>query len=166
MSADLLQLTEKESIRVVSSSAEALLVEAEYGPDGSPPPKHFHPVQDEHFEVLAGTLRARVDDVEHTLRTGEEIEIPRGAVHQMWNPGGEPARVAWKTSPGGRTEEWFRAVDRVNREAGDGPPGPLAFGVLMREYGDTFRLALGPQFLMAPLVLGLALGGRLRGHKA
>jgi hypothetical protein len=40
----------------------------------------------------------------------------------MWNPGSEPARVRWMTTPGGRTEEWFRTLDRLE------------------EYGDVFRL--------------------------
>lgn len=106
-------------------------------------PKHFHPGQDERFEVTAGTLRARVDGREHTLTTGQTLEIPRGAVHQMWNDGSEPAHALWVTSPAGRTAQWFEAL------ASAGKPGPLDYGVLLSEYRDVFRLA-GPQ----PLVLG------------
>ena len=51
-----------------------------------PPPKHFHPAQDEHFEVLSGSIQVRVEDEERPLAAGEEIDIPRGAVHQIWNP--------------------------------------------------------------------------------
>jgi mannose-6-phosphate isomerase-like protein (cupin superfamily) len=113
------------------------------GPRGSAPPKHFHPGQDERFEVTSGTLRARVDGREHTLTTGQTLEIPRGAVHQMWNDGSEPAHALWVTSPAGRTAQWFEAL------ASAGKPGPLDYGVLLSEYRDVFRLA-GPQ----PLVLG------------
>jgi mannose-6-phosphate isomerase-like protein (cupin superfamily) len=80
------------------------------GPNGSPPPKHLHPAQDERFRVLEGALRVRVDGAERELGSGEEIEIPRGAVHQMWNPGSAPARVIWETRPAGRTEQWFREL--------------------------------------------------------
>ena len=64
------------------------MVEATYGPGGKPPPKHFHPAQDELFRVLEGTLRFRLGSIERELEAGEEIEIPaRGRA-----PGLEPAR--------------------------------------------------------------------------
>jgi quercetin dioxygenase-like cupin family protein len=83
---EVLTITPSESIEVRSSSPAALEVEVIYGASGSPPPKHFHPDQDEHFEVLAGRLRVRVDGDERELGLGEEIDIPRRRVHQMWNP--------------------------------------------------------------------------------
>jgi quercetin dioxygenase-like cupin family protein len=164
--ADVLELTPSESVEVRSSSAEALEVEASYGPHGSPPPRHFHPAQDEHFEVLAGTMRVRVDGRERELSPGEVVEIERGSLHQMWNPGSEPARVRWRTSPAGRTEQWFRAIDaqhRQGRVGRNGMPGPLAFGVMLSEYRDVFRLA-GPDWLLRPAFAVLGALGRARGY--
>ncbi|HEU4392892.1 MAG TPA: cupin domain-containing protein [Solirubrobacterales bacterium] len=166
--ADVLKITPTESVAIRSSGPEALEVEATYGAGAKRPPKHFHPAQDEHFEVLAGSLQVKVGGEERLLAAGEEIDVPRGAVHQMWNPGAEPARVIWRTSPGGRTEQWFRAIDRLHREGrvgGNGMPGPLAFGVLLSEYRDVFRLA-GPDWLLRPALGALALGGRARGYTA
>ncbi len=165
---DILKLTPSESLEVRSSTPEALQVEATYGPAGSPPPKHFHPAQDEHFEVIAGALRVRVDGAQRDLSAGDSIEIRRGGVHQMWNPGQEPARVRWRTAPAGRTEQWFRAIDALHREGKvgrNGMPGPLAFGVMLSEYRDVFRLA-GPDWLLRPLFAGLAVLGRARGYSA
>lgn len=165
---DVLKLTPSESLEVRSSSPEALEVEATYGPGGSPPPKHFHPSQDEHFEVLEGALRVRVDGAERELAQGEQIDIPRGSVHQMWNPGSVPARVRWRTSPGGRTEQWFRAIDSLHRQGKvgrNGMPGPLAFGVMLSEYRDVFRLA-GPDWLLRPALAALGAIGRARGYTA
>lgn len=166
--ADVLKITPTESIEVRTSGAEALEVEATYGVGGKPPPKHFHPAQDEHFEVLAGSIQVRVEGEERALGQGEEIDIPRGAVHQIWNPATEPARVLWRTSPGGRTEQWFRAIDRLHREGrvgGNGMPGPLAFGVLLTEYRDVIRLA-GPDWLLRPALGAVAVAGRARGYSA
>jgi hypothetical protein len=56
-------------------------------------------------------------------------------------------------------------VDRLIRANGDRMPGPLAFGVLMKEYGDVFRLAVGPEPLMGPLVSVLGAVGRARGYR-
>lgn len=163
--AEELHLTASETVTVVRAEPEALEVEGTYGPKGSPPPKHFHPDQDESFRVISGQLMTKVDDVERELGEGDTLEIPRGAVHQMWNASDTDARVWWRTSPAGRTEDWFRAVDSLQSEAGEGEPSPLAFGVLLREYDDTFRLAVGPKAASGPLAFALGALGRLRGHR-
>jgi quercetin dioxygenase-like cupin family protein len=138
---DVLKLGPRDSLEIRSSSTEALEVEASYRPGGSPPPAHFHPAQDERFEVLEGTMSIRVDGEDHELPAGAEIAIERGQVHQMWNPGSEPASVHWVTSPAGRTEQWFRALDGIFREDGALAEGrEVDFAALLEEYGDVFRL--------------------------
>ena len=159
-----LQLTPSESVTILSSAPEALIVEATYGPGGKPPPKHYHPAQDEHFEVLEGRMMFRLGSVERELVAGEEIDIPEGVAHQVWNPNDEPAKVTWQTRPALRTEQWFRGVDAIVREAGDKTPSPLAFTTLLSEYRDCFRLAVGPDLLVAPVIKLLGAVGRLRGH--
>jgi quercetin dioxygenase-like cupin family protein len=165
-----LNLTPSETVTVRSHTPDALEVEGRYGPEGKPPPKHFHPDQDEHFEVLEGSLITRVDGVERTLATGDTIDIPRGAVHQMWNPGAEPARVVWTTRTAGRTLEWFEtlgALQREGRVAGNGLPGPLAFAAYLTEYRDVIRLAAGPATpLVGGLLAALSPLGRMRGYRA
>jgi mannose-6-phosphate isomerase-like protein (cupin superfamily) len=118
-----LKLTPSESVTIKQSSPELLEVEGSYGPGGSPPPAHFHPAQDEHFEVLDGTMRAKVGGEERELGPGETLEIPRGTSHQMWNPGEQAARVVWQTRPALRTEEWFRSIDALHREGRVGARG-------------------------------------------
>ena len=164
-----LKITLGESVEVLRSDPEALIVEGTWAPSGEPPPKHYHPEQDEHFEVLAGTLRTRVEGAERDLGPGGTIEIPRGAVHQMWNPGEQEVRAIWRTTPGGRTERWFAAIDRLHREGrvgDDGMPGPLAFSVLLTEYDDVFRLAVPAQPLVRGALAGLSVVGRARGYDA
>jgi len=161
-----LKLTPTESVTVRSAVPDALEVEAHYGPHGSPPPKHLHPEQAEHFEVLAGRLTTRVDGDERVLAAGDTIDIPVRAVHQMWNAGAEPARVLWRTSPAGRTLEWFEALDALQREGRvmkSGIPSPLAMSVLLTEYRDVFRLA-GPDPVLRTAFAALAPLGRMRGY--
>lgn len=164
------QLTPSESVTLRSESPEAIEVEATYGPGGDPPPPHLHPAQDERFEVLEGTLTVRLDGAERTLAAGETLDVPRGAPHQIWNAGDTPARVAWTTAPALRTGDWYRTLDRLQREGRvgkDGMPGPLAFAAYLTEYRDVFRLHAGPA---TPLVAGalrvLAPLGRLKGYRA
>jgi quercetin dioxygenase-like cupin family protein len=162
-----LKLTPIESVEIRSAEAEELEVLVTYLP-GDPPPKHFHPEQDERFEVIEGTVRVELDGEVRELEAGDSLEIPRGAVHRLWNPATDPARATWRTTPAGRTEQWFRALDALHREGRtgkDGQPGPLAFGVLLTEYRDVFRLA-GPDLLLRPGLATLAAIGRARGYSA
>lgn len=164
-----LKITPHESLTVRDHTPEALEVEAVWGPGGSAPPKHYHPAQDEHFEVLEGTLHTRVDGVERALGAGDTLDIPHGTTHQMWNQGAEPARALWRTTPAGRTLKWFQQLDALQREGrvrGDGMPGPLAFASYLTEYRDVIRLSAGPA---TPVVHGLLAAlspvGRLRGYR-
>jgi quercetin dioxygenase-like cupin family protein len=155
-----LRLGPREAVEVRVDSAELLEVEAAYQPGGNPPPKHWHPAQDEHFEILAGTMCARVGDAEHRLSAGDTLDIPRGVHHQMWNCGDELARVRWETRPGLRTAEWFRALDGLGLSS-TGRPNALTLAPYIREYRDVFRLA-GPDPLLQTLFAVLAPLGRLR----
>jgi quercetin dioxygenase-like cupin family protein len=163
------KLTPSESVTVRRSETDVLEVEGSYGPNGKPPPAHYHPDQDEHFEVLEGSLRTKVDGKEELLEKGDTIDIPKGTPHQMWNDADEEARVKWETRPAGRTEEWFRSIDALYEdgtvESGD-RASPLAFGVLLKEYEDVFRLAVGPEPVTKPVVNALAALGRIRGYRA
>jgi mannose-6-phosphate isomerase-like protein (cupin superfamily) len=164
-----LKITPGESVTVRESTAELLEVEGTWSPSGKRPPKHFHPSQDEHFEMIEGTLRARVDHEQRDLGPGDVIDIPRGSAHQIWNPGTEPARAIWQTRPGGRTEQWFAAIDALHREGrvgDDGMPGPLAFAVLLSEYDDVFRLAVPAEPVVRGGLSALAVIGRARGYDA
>jgi hypothetical protein len=125
-----LKLSPNSSITVRAAESDALEVEAVYEPAGSPP------TQAEHFEVLEGSVSARVDEQERTLEPGDTLDIPPGTVHQMWNAAAEPARVLWRTSPAGRTLEWFEALDAFQRDG-----NTAAFGAALAEYQDVFRLA-------------------------
>jgi quercetin dioxygenase-like cupin family protein len=163
-----LQLTPTEFVEVRSSTPDALEVEAVYGEANKPPPKHLHPAQEEHFEVLAGTLRARVGDQDYVLDPGDTLDIPAQTPHQMWNGGAEEARVLWQTRPRLRTEQWFTALDALQRQGRvgkDGMPGPLAFGAMLTEYSDVFRLAVGPDPVVRGALAVLGVAGRARGYR-
>jgi mannose-6-phosphate isomerase-like protein (cupin superfamily) len=162
-----LKITPTESLEVRHSDADRLTVQVTYAPGGGPPPAHFHPGQDERFEVLSGALHVRVAGEERVLHRGDTLDVPRRTPHQMWNAGDEPVRAIWETTPGGRTHDWFRTIDALHRQgrvAKNGMPGPLAFAVLLTEYDDVFRLAVRPQGAIRVALAALAVLGRLRGY--
>jgi mannose-6-phosphate isomerase-like protein (cupin superfamily) len=136
-----LQLSPGSTLTVREAGTEALVVEALYSPGGSPPPAHLHPNQAEHFEVLEGSVTTFVDGRERVLHASDTLDIPARAVHQMWNPGSEPARVLWRTRPAGRTLEWFQVLDELQREGRVLRDGVEVPGTeLLAEYRDVFQL--------------------------
>jgi mannose-6-phosphate isomerase-like protein (cupin superfamily) len=164
-----LRLTPDQTVTIRTVSDDLLDVEGRWGPAGKPPPAHYHPEQDEHFEVLAGALTVKVEGEERDLERGATLDIPRRTPHQVWNRGEVETRALWQTRPAGRTEDWFRSIDRLIREGKvgkNGLPGPLAFGVLLSEYRDVFRLASPPDVLARPLLGVLGLLGLMRGYRA
>ncbi|HEX3589035.1 MAG TPA: cupin domain-containing protein [Pseudonocardiaceae bacterium] len=163
-----LTITPSESVTVLSSTPDLLEMEATYASAGHPPPRHWHPSQDEHFEVLSGSVRVTAGEVDRVLTAGERIDIPHGTVHQFWNESTEPATVRWLVRPAGRSVDWFTSIDalqRTGRVGRDGMPGILAFAVFLTEYRDVFRLATPAAPLVRAALALLARLGRLCGYR-
>jgi quercetin dioxygenase-like cupin family protein len=153
-------------LRLVQTAAETggdlLEMEATYDPGSVEPLDHFHPKQDERFEILAGTIEAQIGGERRTLRAGEVVDVPAGTVHAMWNGGDEQARVNWQTRPALRSEEFFRTVAALAREGKlttRGARDPLAGAAVMQEFRDEFRPASPPalvQTVAFPLLSAVA----------
>lgn len=121
----------------------------EYAPDSQFPPTHFHPAQDEHFEIESGQMLVVVAGEESVLEAGESIDIPSGTHHKMRNPSEtEPAVVRWETRPALRTTEFNDAGSRLRGNI-------LDRALLAHEFRDVFRLP-GFQGLMIPVLARLA----------
>jgi quercetin dioxygenase-like cupin family protein len=159
-------------LRLVRTAAEtggALLeMEATYEPGSVEPLEHFHPNQDERFEILAGTIEAKVGDQRRTLTAGDTLEIPAGTAHAMWNGGEDAARVTWQTRPALRTEDFFRVIGRLAQEGRltpKGPSNPLLGAAVMQEFRDEFRPTNPPAPIQAVAFPVLATLGRAFGQR-
>ena len=69
---------------VVGEFAE---VHFDLAPGGHAAFAHVHPHLEEQFEVLSGSLTARVGDEEKVLSAGETLVVPPGTPHQPFNRG-------------------------------------------------------------------------------
>jgi quercetin dioxygenase-like cupin family protein len=110
-----MRLSPHTELIVRSATPEALEVEARYQPGAPGPPVHLHPEQDEHFEILAGTITATVAGEERTYRAGDAFAITRGTPHTMANGGTDDARTIWRTEPALDTLGWFEALAEAER---------------------------------------------------
>ena len=149
------------TLRFVKTSAdtngELLEVEATYTPKGVAPPAHFHPRQEEHFEVLRGTVRVRFAGEIRDLHAGEVLVVPPGVPHAMWNATDEEASLRWQTRPALRTEDFFlrlMTLAKLGRVNANGAPCLLDVAVLFRTHRDEVRLAAPPE-LAQRLVFGV-----------
>jgi quercetin dioxygenase-like cupin family protein len=147
-----LHLTGHEHVGLRAACDQSLEVEVTYLPGGRAPVAHLHPEQDETFEILDGTLTARIDGEERTFAAGDAFEVPRGTVHQMWNATEQPVRAIWRTSPALDTLAWFRGLDALTRA---GRTGMLDVAPLLARHRREFRLA-GPRPVTAAATRVLA----------
>lgn len=150
------------------TDGDLLELEATYQPGSVEPLEHFHPSQEEHFDILEGTMEARVAGASRTLAPGDELDIPAGTVHAMWNDGAEPARVVWQTRPALRTEEFLWRVARLAQEGkltAKGALDPLLGAALMHEYRAEFRPANPPAPIQTVAFPVLAAVARIAGRR-
>jgi quercetin dioxygenase-like cupin family protein len=95
---------------IVRVAAPSVSVTEHTIPAGFPgPPLHIHPILDEVFVVLEGTLTLQVRDGVHEVGVGETV-FARGAIpHTFANRASTPARFLVVGTPGG-FHEYFRAI--------------------------------------------------------
>lgn len=153
-----------------AQTAGALLeLEAHYGPGSQYPPEHFHPLQDEHFEVLTGKIDVRLNGVEQIYRAGQSFDIPRGSVHTMRNGGDKEASVLWQVRPALRTQQFYQnlwGLSANGKTTSEGIPYLLQMAVMLQHYDDEFVLASPPRVVQQLAVPILALLGGLYGYRA
>jgi quercetin dioxygenase-like cupin family protein len=150
------------------TDGESLEVESVYTkPTPSRPPTHYHPHQEERFEVLAGRLNVLVDGQKRTLEEGEILIVPPGVAHGMW-AAEAGARVNWQTRPALKTEAFFETVWGLAKDGkvnDKGVPNLLRAALIAREYEDELRFASPPWAVQKVLFGVLAPVSRLLGYR-
>ena len=130
----------------------------EYLPGSPFPPTHYHPAQDEYFEVESGRMLFVVAGEEHVVEAGGTLRIPRGTPHKARNASQDASAVVrWETRPALRTTMFFTIVARLGGEL-----RPLDAALLAHEFRDVFR-PTGVNGVLVPVVGRVArlLGRRL-----
>lgn len=139
-------------------------------PGGFVAAEHIHPLQDEHFEVISGTLRGRIAGKESTTGPGEKVVVTAGTPHVWWNSGNDEMHVLVEFRPALRTETFFETFFGLAQDGKVNPktglPNPLYLAVLMRAYRNELILARPPRLVQTLLFGLLAPIGRLVGYEA
>jgi quercetin dioxygenase-like cupin family protein len=128
-------------------------------------PEMVHPLQDESFKVLSGSLDFRIGGQERRLEAGESLLIPKGTPHNWWNASNEEAHALVEIRPALRSEELFANIYGLFNEKG-ALPNPLQMAVLFNEHFNEGHLPKPPLFVQKVMFGVLAPVGRLLGFKA
>lgn len=173
---DMLRQGDSDTMLFRSTAADTggafVEVEAEYDPmPDIRPPVHRHPRQDEHFEIISGTMSFLVEGELHQVGPGGALDIGRNTFHTVWNNGDERVRFIWRTTPALKTEAmyetlWGLSADgRMGRHGLPRPPFPQS-ACIMFAYRNEYRLAKPSYLVMLPLCALLTPVARLRGYRA
>jgi quercetin dioxygenase-like cupin family protein len=133
-------------------------------------PLHVHPLQEEHFEVLSGTLGVQIGDEQRSLREEEEATVAPGTPHRWFNESDdEEAHVLVELRPALNTETFFETLyglARDGRTDENGAPSLLQQAVTFNgiNKGEIY-LASPPVAVQKALLAALAPVGRLLGYK-
>lgn len=139
------------------TNGELLEMESTYQGHSKEPVPHYHPFQDEDFEVISGELTIRMNGVIKTLRPGDTIHIPRDTVHSMWNNSDGVTVINWKVRPALNMEnllETGMGLANDGRTNEDGMPGILQVAIMANKFSDAFRLAK-PPFIVQKILFAL-----------
>lgn len=99
------------------TNGELLEMEAFYRPGSEKPPLHYHPSQEENFQVLAGEFQIHLGDESQIYYKGEAFQIPKGVPHSMHNVSDEKGHLIWQTRPALNSEGFFErmwSLDHAN----------------------------------------------------
>lgn len=87
------------------------------------PPLHIHALEDEHGQVLSGTLSASLDGKTLTVATGGMARFPKGSAHRWWNAGDDELVFQGIATPAVDLDRFLHALFEVlNAGASNRPP--------------------------------------------
>lgn len=126
------------------TEGQLLEMETVYESFSDEPPSHFHPRQEEVFEIRSGELTIRINSEIRTYKAGERIYIKRGVHHSMWNAGSRPAVVNWKVMPALDTAEFLTTLTilaNTGKTNEKGIPAMPMMIYLLNKYRKSFCLS-------------------------
>jgi mannose-6-phosphate isomerase-like protein (cupin superfamily) len=130
-----------------STDGKILEMESEYVPNTPEPILHYHPRQDEYFKIREGEVTVKIGTEIKILHSGDELHIPAGTCHGMWNPTSRTAIVNWKTIPALETEYFFETITGLVNDGKTnqkGKPHLLQTAMTINRFSGMFRLVKPP----------------------
>ena len=163
----------KERMTFLKTAAETngeyVLIELRAAPGAVVAAAHVHPHQTETFEVISGTLGAKIGRKTVEAVAEGVVVIEPKVSHKWWNAGEDELVFRAEVRPALQFEQLIETMfglaedGKTNRK---GMPNPLRLAVIANEHFDDVRLPVIPAALQrAALAMGAPLG-RMFGYQA
>jgi len=139
------------------TAGEAVVFEAFLPPNGRRALAHVHPAQEERVQVLRGSIGARIGSDTTVAGPGDELKVPAGTAHRLWNAGDGTAHLVCELRPALRLESLVEALfalaagGRANRR---NVRYLLGVATIAAAHSDTVRLPFPPATVQR-IALGL-----------
>jgi quercetin dioxygenase-like cupin family protein len=147
-----------QQIRFVQTKKDTggklLEIESLFQPYSKEPVPHYHPFQQEEFNILEGEITVRLNGRLKVFKQGDRLHIKANEVHSMWNHSSNKARINWKISPALDTEYFLEngvGIANEKKTNEDGMPGILQVALLANKFAHVFRVAK-PSFLTQKII--------------
>jgi len=145
------------------TAGELVAVEFVVDPGGRVPGGHVHPIQEERFEVVSGTMRFRRGRDTVLAGPGDTLTVPPGTYHRFANAGDGPAVLRVEVRPALRMEQLWEtvvALAQQGRTFRSGLPRPVDLALFMREFEQEVQPPLAPGLVRAATAPLAWLGAR------
>jgi quercetin dioxygenase-like cupin family protein len=150
------------------TKGELVVVDLELPQDARVPGGlHSHPLQEERFEVVEGTMRFRLRREKIIAGPGTVVIVPPGIEHDFANAGDEEALVRVEIRPALKMEQLFEtavALAEEGRTMRSGIPKPLDLALFTRAFEQEVQAAFPPLWLQRLALAPLAWLAKRRGY--
>src|SRR2546422_8969958 len=153
---------------VPETNGELVQYDSWLAPGGGVGLPHLHPVQESRFVVVSGLATFSVHGARFELGPGQELTVPPGTAHCLWNAGDAEAHLVVEFRPGLLKQEFSETTFGLARD-GKHHLGSirnvLQWAVITAAYRRESRPLGQPRWLRLGLV-ALAPAGWLAGYRA
>jgi quercetin dioxygenase-like cupin family protein len=159
----------KERMTFLKTAAETngdyVLIELRAAPGGVVAAAHVHPSQTETFEVLRGTLGAKIGRKTVEARAEDVLVVEPRVAHKWWNAGEDELVFRCEVRPALQFEQLIETMfslaadGKTNKK---GMPNPMRLAVIANHHFEDVQLPVVPRWMQkAALALGAPLGRSL-----
>ena len=153
---------------VPETNGELVQYDSWLAPGGGVGLPHLHPVQESRFVVVSGQASFSVHGARFELGPGQELTVPPGTAHCLWNAGDAEAHLVVEFRPGLLKQEFSETTFGLARDGKHhlrGIANVLQWAVIAAVYRRESRPLGQPLWLRLGL-LALAPVGWLLGYRA
>jgi quercetin dioxygenase-like cupin family protein len=130
---------------VADTGGEYVETQMTFPPGTSAPPPHTHPLQDERYETLDGSIEVLLGKTWKKVPKGEAVTVPKGTVHTVKNNPDTVSHVLNTMKPALDFEEHVQTMDTLVRTGKiknpKSPLGLLYLSLVWQKYATSIVFA-------------------------